>query len=568
MKMKKNWWKKAVVYQIYPRSFKDSNGDGIGDIRGIIEKLDYIKKLGANVIWLCPIYKSPMIDNGYDIEDYYQIDPVFGTMEDFDNLIDEAGKRDIRVVMDMVLNHCSDKNAWFQKAKENPEGPYGNYFYLCKGKDGKEPNNWRSIFGGSAWSRLAGTDYYYLHIFAEEQPDLNWECRELREEIYRMMNWWLDKGVAGFRMDAITYLKKEEGLPSYPADGRDGLVEVARGALNRPGIGLFFSEMRDRTYGRVNAMTVGEAGGISDEQLPEYISLRHGYFSMIFDFSFCLIDMKSETNLWYNTKKWTPDELKACMYHTHETAGDECWIAPCMENHDQPREIDFYLPEEGRNYYGATMLALMHMMRRGTPFIYQGQELGMRNIHLSDIKLYNDVQTIDQYRKAIEAGCTEQEALRAVWLKSRDNARTPFQWEGSRNAGFTTGTPWFPVNTEYLQYNVAEEENNPGSIFAFWQQLVTLRLHSDVSDVLTEGNFKPYRQEIPSLVAYTRSWKDRTILILCNYGNETMIVPLPPKGGRTLIDNYGRTVCGKEFQLKAFEAAAVLWEKNSLEEMK
>lgn len=284
---KEKWWKKAVVYQIYPRSFYDANGDGIGDLRGIIEKLDYIRDLGANVIWLCPVYKSPMDDNGYDIADYYHIDEAFGTDEDMDELIAEAKKRGIRIIMDLVVNHCSDEHKWFQKAKADPEGPYGKYFYIKKGIDGKAPNNWRSIFGGSAWEPIEGTDYYYLHIFTKKQPDLNWENKELREEIYKMVNWWLDKGIGGFRLDAITYLKKEAGLPSYPADGEDGLVSVAHGALNQPGIEALLREFRDRTYGRRETLTVGETAGLTPETLLSFISLEDGVFSMVFEFSWC-----------------------------------------------------------------------------------------------------------------------------------------------------------------------------------------------------------------------------------------------------------------------------------------
>lgn len=337
---KEKWWKKAVVYQIYPRSFYDANGDGIGDLRGIIEKLDYIRDLGANVIWLCPVYKSPMDDNGYDIADYYHIDEAFGTDEDMDELIAEAKKRGIRIIMDLVVNHCSDEHKWFQKAKADPEGPYGKYFYIKKGIDGKAPNNWRSIFGGSAWEPIEGTDYYYLHIFTKKQPDLNWENKELREEIYKMVNWWLDKGIGGFRLDAITYLKKEAGLPSYPADGEDGLVSVAHGALNQPGIEALLREFRDRTYGRRETLTVGETAGLTPETLLSFISLEDGVFSMVFEFSWCQLELKGPNYFWYDRQEWTPEDLKRELFSSHEMAGDRGWFGVCTETPGSAQTID------------------------------------------------------------------------------------------------------------------------------------------------------------------------------------------------------------------------------------
>lgn len=555
--MEKYWWKKAVVYQIYPKSFCDSNGDGIGDLRGIISKLDYIHDLGANVIWLSPIYPSPMVDNGYDISDYYSIDPMFGTMGDFEELLSESKKRDMQIIMDMVVNHCSDQHEWFKKAKADPEGKFGKYFYLRKQTEGKSPNNWRSLFGGSVWSRLGDTDYDYLHIFAKEQPDLNWENPELRKDVYDMMNWWLDKGVAGFRMDAITYLKKKDELPSYPADGDDGLVSVAHGAMNQPGIGEFLTEMRDKTYGRVNAMTVGEASGVHGDMMEDYVSLEHGYFSMIFDFSFCTINLKEPNLFWYDQKEWTPDELKTRMYSTYESMGEKCWIAPCMENHDQAREIDFYLPESGWNYYGATMLAVMHMMRRGTPFIYQGQELGARNIHLHSIGEYNDLQTYDQYQVAIAAGKSNEEAMKAVWHQSRDNARSPFRWDATEKAGFTTGTPWFPINSEYVDVNADDEGRDEHSILQFWKELVFLRTKSEYADVLVDGDFIPYRPEIENLLAYTRTIESKQILVLCNFSENELQVILPEGKLTTIVDNYSRDICGDTVGLKPFEAAVV-----------
>lgn len=535
-KLEKYWWKKAVVYEIYPRSFYDSNGDGIGDLKGITEKMDYLERLGVNTIWLAPVYKSPMVDNGYDIEDYYAVNPEFGTMADVEELLRCADAHGIRVILDMVINHCSDKNAYFRKALEDPEGREAGYFYFRKGKDGLPPNNWRSIFGGSAWEKVPGSDYYYLHIFAKGQPDLNWENPELREKIYTMMNWWLDKGIAGFRMDAITYIKKEPGLPSYPADGPDGLVSVKYGALNRPGIGAFLSEMRDRTYGRVGGMTVGETGGVSDAELPDFVSLDHGYFSMIFDFSYCQLHLKAPNFYWYDAKQVSPDSIRDAMFHAQVVAQETgSWIAPVMENHDSPRQIDLYLPPEGRTKTGAKMLALLHMMRRGTPFLYQGQEIGMRNIHLPSIDAYDDLQTIDQYRVARENGLPEKDALERVGRQSRDNARTPFQWDDSPLAGFTDGKPWLPVNTEYPGVNVKDEESTPDSLLRYWQELIRLRLRSEYTDLLTDGTFEPLSTKEPGILAYRRKLGEQELLVYGNWTGENRTVSLPDGKYRRLL---------------------------------
>ena len=517
---KEKWWKKAVVYQIYPRSFYDANGDGIGDLRGIIEKLDYIRDLGANVIWLCPVYKSPMDDNGYDIADYYHIDEAFGTDEDMDELIAEAKKRGIRIIMDLVVNHCSDEHKWFQKAKADPEGPYGKYFYIKKGIDGKAPNNWRSIFGGSAWEPIEGTNYYYLHIFTKKQPDLNWENKELREEIYKMVNWWLDKGIGGFRLDAITYLKKESGLPSYPADGEDGLVSVAHGALNQPGIEALLREFRDRTYGRRETLTVGETAGLTPETLLSFISLKDGVFSMVFEFSWCQLELKGPNYFWYDRQDWTPEDLKKELFSSHEMAGDRGWFGVCTENHDQPRSIDHYLPLEGRNYYGATMLASMYLLLRGTPYVYQGQEIGMRNCAYASMDDYNDVSTHNQYNRALADGFSPEEALRLVQLESRDNARTPFQWDDTENAGFTTGKPWLKVNPNYTELNAAQEERDEDSVLTWYKKMIGLRLHSQWSELISEGTFAPAYREEKNLIAYRRRFEGKALLVLCNMQTE------------------------------------------------
>ena len=555
---KEKWWKKAVVYQIYPRSFYDANGDGIGDLRGIIEKLDYIRDLGANVIWLCPVYKSPMDDNGYDIADYYHIDEAFGTDEDMDELIAEAKKRGIRIIMDLVVNHCSDEHKWFQKAKADPEGPYGKYFYIKKGIDGKAPNNWRSIFGGSAWEPIEGTDYYYLHIFTKKQPDLNWENKELREEIYKMVNWWLDKGIGGFRLDAITYLKKEAGLPSYPADGEDGLVSVAHGALNQPGIEALLREFRDRTYGRRETLTVGETAGLTPETLLSFISLEDGVFSMVFEFSWCQLELKGPNYFWYDRQEWTPEDLKRELFSSHEMAGDRGWFGVCTENHDQPRSIDHYLPREGRNYYGATMLASMYLLLRGTPYVYQGQEIGMENVEFQSISEVDDISTLDEYQVALDAGLTPDAALKAVNRVSRDNARTPFQWDASANAGFTTGTPWLKVNRNYTKINLESQKNDPDSVYQYYRRLLALRKDPAYSKTVVYGDLLPVFEDQDRVMAYYRKSADQTLLVIGNYKTQPQTLTLPSKIKNIVLNNLPQLKAdGNEITLEGYQAVVL-----------
>nr|WP_297873304.1 alpha-glucosidase [uncultured Blautia sp.] len=554
--MKKNWWKKAVVYQVYPRSFYDSNEDGMGDLKGITKKLDYIKALGVNALWLCPVYQSPMDDNGYDISDYYHIDPSFGTDEDMDELIYEANKRGINIIMDMVINHCSDEHEWFQKAKKNPEGKYGKYFFIKKGKNGNPPNNWRSIFGGSAWEAIEGTPYYYLHLFTKKQVDFNWENQELREEIYKMMNWWLDKGIAGFRMDAITYIKKAEGLPSFESDGEDGMVSVSYGSLNQKGIGNFLTELRDRTYGKRNAMTVGETAGVPDEEVVDFISQENGYFSMIFDFSYCQLNLFEPNYYWYETRKWTPEDVKREMFHSHGLAGEKGWLGVCLENHDQPRCIDHYLYPDGRNYYGASMLAVMQMMLRGTPYIYQGQELGMRNCRFASIEEYDDCSTKNQYAGARKEGYSHKEAMEFMFDMSRDNARTPFQWNKSENAGFSIKTPWLKVNENYHEVNAEKQMKEQGSIWNWYKELIELRISSEYTEILTEGSMCPIMEEQKNLLAYKRVWQDKEVVVLCNYQGEEQKAQLSNKWKKVIKDNYGKVISEEKetLLLRPYEA--------------
>lgn len=534
---KLKWWQSAVAYQIYPRSFQDSNGDGIGDLCGIIERLDYLEELGIDLIWLSPVNKSPMCDNGYDISDYYTIDPSFGTNEDMYRLIEEAKKRNIRIVMDLVVNHSSDQHEWFLKALADPQGPYGDYYYFRQGKDGQLPNNWRSIFGGSAWEKVSDTDWYYLHLFTKQQPDLNWENPKLREEIYRMMNFWLEKGISGFRLDAITYIKKEEGLPSYEPDGQDGLVSVEYGALNRPGIGAFLSEMKERTYGNYDAFTVGEVCGAQGEERLPYISLENGYFSSVFEISHIQPGLIGPNYFWYQQKPWDGNDLRKWLFDSQRAIQPKGWIANAMENHDTPRSIDTYLPPEGRNFYGASMLAVLYFYLWGTPFIYQGQEIGMRNFGFPCIEDYDDCSSRNQYQVALKEGYNEKQALGFVHQWSRDNARYPMSWDESENAGFTAGSPWLMVNPDHIKANVQAQRKEEESLLSFYRKLIRLKKNDAYRHVLACGAMRPVLEKYPNLFSYTRSDGEKTLWILCNYQKEVTVIPWTGER-RPLINNY------------------------------
>ncbi|MDD7023332.1 MAG: alpha-glucosidase, partial [Oscillospiraceae bacterium] len=444
--MEKKWWHDKVAYQIYPKSFLDTNGDGIGDLRGIINKLDYLKELGIDIVWISPVYCSPLVDQGYDISDYYNIDPRFGTMEDMDELLREAKKRDIHILMDLVVNHCSDQHEWFQKALKDPDGEYGKYFYIREGKDGNPPCNWRSYFGGSAWEPIPGTDKYYLHLFAKEQPDLNWENPKVRREIYKMINWWLDKGLAGFRIDAIINIKKDLRFRDFPADRPDGLCSCFVMLAESGGPGEFLRELKRETFDRYDAFTAGELFNYKEEDLPDYIG-ADGYFSTIFDFS-------SETaggseKGWYDRRKISPDEYRDILYRVQHITEGMGFMANIIENHDEPRGVSRYLPEGECTEDAKKMLATVMMMLRGLPFIYQGQEIGMTNCAFPSIEDIDDINSRDEYQVAVRAGCSKEEALKAIERYSRDNCRTPFQWSAEENAGFTSGKPWLMVNPNY-----------------------------------------------------------------------------------------------------------------------
>ena len=531
---KKKWWQDKVDYQIYPKSFYDTNGDGIGDLPGIIEKLDYLKELGVDIVWLSPCYRSPLADQGYDISDYYDIDPRFGTMEDMDRLIAEAQKRDMYIVMDLVVNHCSDEHEWFKKACKDPDGKYGRFFYLRDKEDGKLPTNWRSYFGGSVWEDLPGTNKQYLHVFHKKQPDLNWENPELREEVYKNINWWLDKGLGGFRIDAIINIKKALPMHDYEPDREDGLCSINKMLEEASGIGEFLGEMRDRTFKPHDAFSVGEVFNAKDEELPDFIG-NNGYFSSMFDFNETIFGGSEKG--WYDCKEITPDDYKRCCFETQAKMGDFGFVSNIIENHDEPRGVSHYIPEGDCCDTSKKMLAALNFMLRGLPFIYQGQELGMENIPFKSIDEVDDISTLDEYKVALDAGLTPEAALKAVARRSRDNARTPMQWTGEENAGFTAGTPWLRVNSNYTAINVEKETIDPNSVLNFYKKLIALRKDPEYKETVVYGALEPFMEDRHNLMAYYRKG-DKTLLVVGNYQWDEQEITLPSECKKVLINNY------------------------------
>ena len=551
---KKKWWQDKVAYQIYPKSFYDTNGDGIGDLPGIIEKLDYLKELGVDIVWLSPCYRSPLADQGYDISDYYDIDPRFGTMEDMDRLIAEAKKRDMYIVMDLVVNHCSDEHEWFKKACKDPDGKYGRFFYLRDKEDGKLPTNWRSYFGGSVWEDLPGTNKQYLHVFHKKQPDLNWENPELREEVYKNINWWLDKGLGGFRIDAIINIKKALPMHDYEPDREDGLCSINKMLEEATGIGEFLVEMRDRTFKPHDAFSVGEVFNAKDEELPDFIG-NNGYFSSMFDFNETIFGGSEKG--WYDCKEITPDDYKRCCFETQAKMGDFGFVSNIIENHDEPRGVSHYIPEGDCCDTSKKMLAALNFMLRGLPFIYQGQELGMENIPFKSIDEVDDISTLDEYKVALDAGLTPEAALKAVARRSRDNARTPMQWTGEENAGFTAGTPWLRVNSNYTAINVEKETIDPNSVLNFYKKLIALRKDPEYKETVVYGALEPFMEDRHNLMAYYRKG-DKTLLVVGNYQWEEQEITLPSECKKVLINNYPDMVLdGNSVKLHGYQVLVV-----------
>lgn len=538
MDMQKKWWHDKVAYQIYPKSFCDTNGDGIGDLRGIISKLDYLKELGVDIIWLSPIYKSPFVDQGYDISDYYAIAEEFGTMEEFDELLAEAKKRDMYLIMDLVVNHCSDKHEWFQKALADPDGPYADYFYFRKGKNGNPPSNYRSYFGGNCWEPVPGSDKYYFHMFAKEQPDLNWENPKLREEIYRMINWWLDKGLAGFRIDAIINIKKDLAFPIMEPDGDDGLASCWRMVENVEGVDALLEDLKNHTFAQKDAFTVGEVFNIGVEDLPDFIG-ENGHFSTIFDFSAHMLS--DGKHGWYDAPPISFDAWKKAITDSQMRVQNVGFEANIIENHDEPRGVSRFLPDYAQNADGAKMLGTVSVLLRGIPFIYQGQEIGMQNARWNSVDEFDDISTKDQYRVAREAGLSDAEALAVCSVMSRDNARTPMQWKDAPQAGFTSGTPWLKVNDNYPVINVEKEEGQLDSVLHYYRKLIALRKSGEYRELFTYGKFEPAYENADHVMAYYRILQGRRVLVAANFGTDTIELDWEVPAKKVLLSNKKRT---------------------------
>ena len=529
--MEKDWWRGKVAYQIYPKSFKDSNGDGIGDLKGITQKLDYLEKLGIDILWLSPIYKSPFIDQGYDISDYYAIDPIFGTMEDMEELIAEGKKRGISIIMDLVVNHCSSHHEWFQKALADPDGPYADYFYFIESD--KEPNNWESYFGGSVWEPVPGTNKYYLHSFHKDQPDLNWQNPVLREEIYTMINWWLDKGIAGFRIDAIINIKKDLEWRSLPSDRANGLVPVPESLVNAHAIEPFLQELKERTFAKYNAFTVGEVFNETDEELHFFIG-KDSVFSSIFDFKQTMLGQEGKG--WFDHTLPTADELKESIFQAHERADSIGVLSTIIENHDEPRGVSHYIVEGPVNDTSKKALGTIQVLRKGIPFIYQGQEIGMENQVFESVEDFDDIATINGYHVAKEAGLSEEEALAAIAKYSRDNARTPMQWTAEPGLGFSDGPAWLISPKPDYSINVEDQEKDPDSILNYYRQLTALYRHPLYGNTIRFGDMIPAYRDRENIIAFERRG-DKRLLIVSNFQNRQASLDLPAPIETVILNN-------------------------------
>ncbi len=513
--MKKNWWKEAVVYQVYPRSFMDSNGDGIGDLQGMISKIDYIKDLGIDVIWICPMYQSPNDDNGYDISDYQDILDEFGTMADFDHLLTETHKRGMKLIIDLVINHTSDKHPWFIESSSSQDSPKRSWYIWRDGKDGKEPNNWESIFGGSAWEYDDKTGQYYLHVFSIKQPDLNWKNPDVRKSLYNMINWWLNKGIDGFRVDAISHIYKEDGLADMPNPLSLKYVPSFDKHMNVPGIHQYLKELKKETFIKYDIMTVGEANGVSadnQEDLENWVGEETGNFSMVFQFE--------HLNLWDfgGNKGLNIVALKKVLTKWQKALENKGWNALFIENHDQPRRVSTWGDDKRYWYESATALATMYFLMKGTPFIYQGQEIGMTNVKFKTIEEYDDVAEINRYHIRCAEGVPRDEIMKCIWTTSRDNSRTPMQWSNEQNAGFTTGTPWLGVNKNYKKINVENQLNDEFSILNFYKKLIKLKKQHSV---FTYGKYELILPDHPQIFAYTRTLEAIRVVVISNLSGQT-----------------------------------------------
>ncbi|MGF2617949.1 alpha-glucosidase [Rossellomorea vietnamensis] len=552
--MEKQWWKESVVYQIYPRSFMDSNGDGIGDIPGIISKLDYLKELGIDVIWLSPVYKSPNDDNGYDISDYQDIMDEFGTMDDWDQLLKEMHNRGMKLIMDLVVNHSSDEHKWFVESRKSKDNPYRDYYIWRKPKDGKEPNNWGSNFGGSAWEYDEETGEYFLHLFSKKQPDLNWENPKLRDDVYSMMKWWLDKGIDGFRMDVVNFISKVDGLPDDEVKPGKKYASGSKYYRNGPKIHDYFKEMNKEVLSNYDVMTVGEMPGVNPEQARMYTGKDRNELNMVFQFSHMSLD-NGKNGKWDLKPLFLPD-LKENLTHWQTALEEDGWNSLYFNNHDQPRVVSRFGNDGNYHRESAKMLATVLHMMKGTPYVYQGEEIGMTNVRFSSIDEYEDIETLNFYNEQMEAGEPVEKTMESIYVKGRDNARTPMQWNASRNAGFTDGESWLAVNPNHTEINTEAQVNDEDSIFNYYKKLIELRKQHEI---IVYGRYELILGDHEKLYAYTRTLGDEKLLVLCNFYGEDLEINLPEEvvssNASTLITNYkGETKLAKQMKLQPYEA--------------
>lgn len=548
--MEKAWWKEAVVYQIYPRSFMDSNGDGIGDINGITSRLDYLKELGVDVLWLSPVYQSPNDDNGYDISDYQAIMEEFGTMEDFDRMLEGIHARGMKLVMDLVVNHTSDEHPWFVESRKSKDNPYREYYIWREGKDGKEPNNWGSCFSGSAWEYDKTTDMYYLHLFSKKQPDLNWDNPKVRDEVFQMMNWWCEKGIDGFRMDVISLISKKPGLPDgYQAPGA---LYGDSGCANGPHVHEYLQEMNQKVLSHYDLMTVGECAGVTIEEAKKYANADGRELSMVFQFEH--VEANGPMGKWTDERVQLKD-FKTTMSKWQTELEGKAWNSLFLGNHDQARSVSRFGNDapEYREVSAKMLVTCLHMMQ-GTPYVYQGEELGMTNCPFPTLEDLRDIESINAFHELTEAGkVSPEDMMRYIRLRGRDNARTPMQWDDSANAGFTTGTPWIMVNPNYTEINAKTEMEDPDSVFRYYQKIIGLRKKEKV---MVYGTYQLLDPDNEKLYVYTRTLDNEKLLVICNFTEEeeTYSVPEEFSKGEVLISSYHREKAEKEIMLKPYEA--------------
>ncbi len=548
--MEKAWWKEAVVYQIYPRSFMDSNGDGIGDINGITSRLDYLKELGVDVLWLSPVYQSPNDDNGYDISDYQAIMEEFGTMEDFDRMLEGIHARGMKLVMDLVVNHTSDEHPWFVESRKSKDNPYRDYYIWREGKDGKEPNNWGSYFSGSAWEYDKTTDMYYLHLFSKKQPDLNWDNPKVRDEVFQMMNWWCEKGIDGFRMDVISLISKKPGLPDgYQAPGA---LYGDSGCANGPHVHEYLQEMNQKVLSHYDLMTVGECAGVTIEEAKKYANADGRELSMVFQFEH--VEANGPMGKWTDERVQLKD-FKTTMSKWQTELEGKAWNSLFLGNHDQARSVSRFGNDapEYRAVSAKMLVTCLHMMQ-GTPYVYQGEELGMTNCPFPTLEDLRDIESINAFHELTEAGkVNPEDMMRYIRLRGRDNARTPMQWDDSANAGFTTGTPWIMVNPNYTEINAKTEMEDPDSVFRYYQKIIGLRKKEKV---MVYGTYQLLDPDNEKLYVYTRTLDNEKLLVICNFTEEeeTYSVPEEFSKGEVLISSYHREKAEKEIMLKPYEA--------------